>query len=119
MEDTSIHIRWDNLSLPPSISAIFQGYKVFIRPAGSADVIVTTVNDLANFVTIEGLEPLVTYNLTVAGYTQSGVGRESESLSVTTTLGRVISMGLRCARLSSAINQIILSQLSEIFCFAI
>ena len=62
---------------------------------------------------------MVTYNLTVAGYTQSGVGRESESLSVTTTLGRVISMGLRCARLSSAINQIILSQLSEIICFAI
>ena len=110
VEDTSIHIRWDNLSLPPSISAIFQGYKVFIRPEGSADVIVTTVNDLVNFVTIEGLEPLVTYNLTVAGYTQSGVGRESESLSVTTTLGRVISLGLRCARLSSAINQIILSQ---------
>ena len=93
VEDTSIHIRWDNLSLPPSISAIFQGYKVFIRPAGSADVIVTTVNDLVNFVTIEGLEPLVTYSLTVAGYTQSGVGRESESLSVTTTLGRVISLG--------------------------
>ena len=110
VEDTSIHIRWDNLSLPPSISAIFQGYKVFIRPAGSADVIVTTVNDLVNFVTIEGLKPLVTYSLTVAGYTQSGVGRESESLSVTTTLGRVISLGLRCARLSSAINKIILSQ---------
>ncbi|XP_022793871.1 Down syndrome cell adhesion molecule homolog [Stylophora pistillata] len=88
VEDTSIHIRWNSLSLPPSISAIFQGYKVFIRSVGRADVIVTTVtvNDLVNFVTIKGLESLVTYNLTVAGYTLSGVGRESESFSVTTPL---------------------------------
>ena len=99
VEDTSIDVKWDDLNLPPAVSAIFQGYKVFIRPAGSAEVNITTVNELVNFVTVQGLEPLVTYNISLTGYTLSGVGKESESISVTTTLGNTLFKGVKSQNL--------------------
>ena len=85
VSDTSIDIAWDEPSLPPEIGDIFQGYEVYIGQAGSAQDGVTIINEKVNFVTLPGLEPWVTYDISVAAYTLAGAGKESEILAVTTT----------------------------------
>jgi len=69
-------------------SEIFQGYKVFVRRAGSSEVNIITINACVTFASLLGLKSLVTYNISVAVYTFAGVGKESEMISVTTTLGK-------------------------------
>ncbi|KAJ7378582.1 hypothetical protein OS493_022571, partial [Desmophyllum pertusum] len=64
---------------------VFQGFKVFIRLAGSAEVNITTINEIVNTATLHGLEPLATYSISVAAYTLAAVGKESESIVVNTT----------------------------------
>ena len=86
--DSSIDIAWQDPSLSPILWEVFQGYKIFIRPLGSAEVNIVTINAQQNFATLPGLKSLVTYNISVAAYTFAGVGRQSESISVTTTLGK-------------------------------
>lgn len=90
VSDTSIDIAWDDPSLPSEIWDIFQGYEVYIRQAGSAQVKVTIINEHVNSVTLPGLEPWVTYNISVAAYNLAGAGKESEIIVVTTTFGKSI-----------------------------
>jgi len=71
-------------------SEIFQGYKVFFRRAGSSEVNTITINARVTFASLAGLKSLVTYNISVAVYTFAGVGKESEMITVTTTLGKAV-----------------------------
>ena len=43
-----------------------------------------------NFLTLSGLEPLVTYEMSIAAYTLTGVGKKSDIISVNTTFGKVV-----------------------------
>ena len=88
MTDTGIDIAWQDPSLSPTQWEVFQGYKVLIRPVGSAEVNIITINALQNFASITELKSLGTYDISVAAYTIAGVGKESETITVTTTLGK-------------------------------
>ena len=88
MTDTGIDIAWQDPSLSPTQWEVFQGYKVLIRPAGSAEVNIITINAAQNFAYITELKSLATYDILVAAYTMAGVGKESETITVTTTLGK-------------------------------
>lgn len=90
VSDTYIDIRWDDPSLSPEIWNIFQGYVVYLRRAGTTQINVTQVNEVVNSLTIPGLEPLITYEVSVAAYTLTGVGKKSESIAVNTTFGKVV-----------------------------
>jgi len=90
VSDTYIEITWDDPSLSPEVWNIFQGYEVYIRRAGTTKINVTQVNEPVNSATIPGLEPLVTYEVSVAAYTLTGVGRKSERIAVNTTFGKVV-----------------------------
>lgn len=97
--DTYIDITWDDPSLSPEIWDIFQGYEVYIRRSGTSQVNVTQINEPVNSVTLPGLEPLVAYEVSVAAYTLTGVGKESESIAVNTTFGKVVLKGILSQRL--------------------
>ena len=73
-----MNITWDHPSLSPEMWNIFQGYEVYISRAGITQINVTQVNEPVNYVLIPGLEPLVTYEVSVAAYTLTGVGKKSE-----------------------------------------
>ena len=88
MTDTGIDIAWQDPSLSPTQWEVFQGFKVLIKPAGSAEVNIVTINAVQNFAYITELKSLGTYNISVAAYTIAGVGKESETITVTTTLGK-------------------------------
>lgn len=62
---------------------------VYLRRAGTTQINVTQVNEVVNSLTIPGLEPLVTYEVSLAAYTLTGVGKKSESIAVNTTFGKV------------------------------
>ena len=91
VSDTYMDISWDHPSLSPEIWNIFQGYEVYIRRAGTTQINVTQLNEPGNSVTIPGLEPLTTYEVSVAAYTLTGVGKKSESIAVNTTFGKIVS----------------------------
>ena len=88
--DTYIDITWDDPSLSPEIWNIFQGYEIYIRRSGTTQINVTQVNEPVNFITLSGLEPLVTYEVSVAAYTLTGVGKKSDSIAVNTTFGKAV-----------------------------
>ena len=88
--DTSIAVAWNDPSLTSEVWDIFQGYVVYIGQAESDQYNVTIINEHRNFITLLGLEPLVTYNISVAAYTLAGVGKESDIIAVTTTFGKDI-----------------------------
>ena len=88
MTDTGIDVAWQDPSLSPTQWEVFQGYKVLIRPEGSAKVNIITINAAQNFAYITELKPLGTYDISVAAYTIAGVGKQSETITVTTTLGK-------------------------------
>ena len=88
MTDAGIDIAWQDPSLSLTQWEVFQGYKVLIRAAGSAEVNIITINVAQNFAYITELKSLATYNISVAAYTIAGVGKESETITVTTTLGK-------------------------------
>ena len=90
VSDTYINITWDHPSLSPEIWNIFQGYEVYIRRAGTTQINVTQVNEPVNSVTLTELEPLITYEVSVAAYTLTGVGKKSEAIAVNTTFGKVV-----------------------------
>lgn len=85
-----MNITWDHPSLSPEIWNIFQGYEVYIRRAGTTQIDVTQVNEPVKYVTIRGLEPLVAYEVSVAAYTLTGVGKKSETIAVKTTFGKAV-----------------------------
>jgi len=105
VSDTYIDITWDDPSLSPEIWNIFQGYVVYLRRAGTTQINVTQVNEVVNSLTIPGLEPLVTYEVSVAAYTLTGVGKKSESIAANTTFVAapenisVISVTYSCVRI--------------------
>jgi len=86
--DTSIDVVWQDPSLSPTQWEVFQGYKVLIRPAGSVEVNIITINAVQNFAYITELKSLATYDISVAAYTIAGVGKEGETITVTTNLGK-------------------------------
>ena len=88
MTDTGIDVTWQDPILSPTQWEVFQGFKVLIRPAGSAKVNIITINALQNFASITELKSLGTYEISVAAYTIAGVGKQSETITVTTTLGK-------------------------------
>ena len=90
VSDTYIDITWDHPSLSPETWNIFQGYEVYLRRAGTTQINVSQVNEPVNFITLTGLEPLVTYEVSVAAYTLTGVGKKSDSIAVNTTFGKVV-----------------------------
>ena len=88
--DTYIDITWNDPSLSPEIWNLFQGYEVYIRRSGTTQINVTQLNEAVNFITLNGLKPLVTYEVSVAAYTLTGVGKKSASITVNTTFGKVV-----------------------------
>lgn len=84
-----MNITWDHPSLSLEMWNIFQGYEVYISRAGITQINVTQVNEPVNYVLTPGLEPLVTYEVSVAAYTLTGVGKKSEVIAVNTTFGKV------------------------------
>ena len=91
VSDTSINIAWQDPNFSPTSRELFQGYKVFVRPAGSVLVNIITINAHQNFANLTGLKSLLAYNISVAVYTFAGVGKESDPITVSTTLGKAVS----------------------------
>ena len=86
--DTSIAVAWNDPILTSETWDVFQGYVVYFGQAASDQFNVTIINEHRNFISLLGLEPLVTYNISVAAYTLAGVGKQSKIITVTTTFGK-------------------------------
>lgn len=91
VSDTSIDLAWQHPELSSTMWEIFQGYKIFVRPAGSSGVHSITINAQKTVARLQGLKSLVTYDISIAAYTFAGVGKESEIICITTTLGKTVN----------------------------